>query len=323
MSRILPDDTRGDQTSTTSVLPPYQSSSQRTGHTKPSLVSNSQTKSGTRRPQSQSSLGNQTDHPPSIPPSHHRAAATIPVKNDIEDSQTYTPYIRQRTISSPAPLQAEPSQLSAPVGSYFEAQSGASGLEPRSPLHKRPPASRSCHGIETLSGPPPALSTHRSYQGDSAWRYTQPVDLTGLGRQGKAISSIDALVRAKQPVTDDYIDPDPNKNIPSIERLLKQPMPAMNRTALDHNVHHKDEDQGEATLRGADFPQLAFASAQQARPERSELQASQEDLFLNLAHADSPGEGGDENLREKQRRRVRQYFIEPRSFSFDGDMDIT
>lgn len=100
-------------------------------------------------------------------------------------------------------------------------------------------------------------------------------------------------------------------------------MPAMNRTALDHNVHHKDEDQGEATLRGADFPQLAFASAQKARPERSELQTSQEDLFLNLAHADSPGEGGDENLREKQRRRVRQCFIEPRSFSFDGDMDIT
>lgn len=97
----------------------------------------------------------------------------------------------------------------------------------------------------------------------------------------------------------------------------------MNRTALDHNVHHKDEDQGEATLRGADFPQLAFASAQKARPERSELQTSQEDLFLNLAHADSPGEGGDENLREKQRRRVRQYFIEPRSFSFHGDMDIT
>lgn len=320
MSRILPDDTREDPTS---VLHSDQLSNQRTGHTKPSLVSNSQNKSGTRHPQNQSSLGNQTDHPPSIPPSHHRAAATTPVKNDIADSQTYTPYIRQRTISSPSPLQAEPSPFSPPVGSYFEPQSGASGLEPRSPLHKRPPASRSCHGIETLSGPPPALSTHRSYQGDSAWRYTQPVDLTGLGRQGKAISSIDALVRAKQSITDEYINPDPLKNLPTTERLLKQPMPAMSRTALDHNVHHEDEDQDEATLRGADFPQLRFASAQKARPERSELKASQEDLFLNLAHADSPGEGGDENLGEKQRRRVREYFIEPRSFSFDGDMNIT
>lgn len=311
MLRILPDGTRGDQPSTTSVLPSDQLSSQGIGHTKSSLVSNSQNKSGTRHPQSQSSLGNQTDRPPTIPLSRHRPSATTIAKNDIAHQQISIPYIRQRTISSPSPLRAEPSQPSAPPGSYFEPQSGASGFEPRSPLHKRPPASRSCHGIETLSGPPPALSTHRSYQGDSAWRYTQPVDLTGPGRQGQGISSIDALIRVEQPTTDEYINPDLRKNIPSTERLLKQPMPAMNRTTLDHNVHHEDEDHGEATLRGADFPQFPFTSAHKARPERSELQASQEDLFLNLAHADSPGEVGDEDLNEKRRRRVRECFIDP------------
>lgn len=88
----------------------------------------------------------------------------------------------------------------------------------------------------------------------------------------------------------------------------------MNHTALDHNVRYEDEDQDEATLRGADFPQFPFPSAHKARPERSERQASQEDLFLNLAHADSPGEVGDENLNEKRRRHVRQHFIEPTNF---------
>lgn len=312
MSRILPAATRGHQPATTSVLPSDQLSSQRTGHTNLPLVSNSQNKPGTARPQSQSSLGNQTDHPPTTPLSRHRPAATIIATNDIAHQQKSPPYIRQRTTSSPSPLRADPSQPSAPPGSYFEPQSGASGFEPRSPLHKRAPASRSCHGIETLSGPPPALSTHRSYQGDSAWRYTQPVDLSGLGRQGQRISSIDARVRVEQPTTDEYIDPDPRKNIPSTERLLKQPMLAMNRTALDHNVHHEDKDQGEATLRGADFAQFPLASAHKARPERSELEASQEDLFLNLAHADSPGEVGDEDLNEKRRRRVRDCFIDPR-----------
>jgi len=93
-------------------------------------------------------------------------------------------------------------------------------------------------------------------------------------------------------------------------------MRAMSRTAFDHKVHHEDEDPGEATLRGADFPQFPFASTQKIRPAHNELQASQEDLFLNLAHADSPGEGADEYLGEKQRRRVREYFIEPSSFCF-------
>jgi hypothetical protein len=61
--------------------------------------------------------------------------------------------------------------------SYFTTQTAASGTEARSPANKRPPASRSSHGIETSTGPPPALSTQRTLTTDGAWKFPLSEDL--------------------------------------------------------------------------------------------------------------------------------------------------
>ena len=63
--------------------------------------------------------------------------------------------------------------------SYFSQHPRAGGNEPRSPQIRRPPASRSSHGIATKAGPPPALSTQRTYT-QSPGRTTPPVDARGL-----------------------------------------------------------------------------------------------------------------------------------------------
>ena len=307
-SRFLPHETRDNETSATST-PGSCRSRQRDESDTPSPSSRVQNKSGTRRPRSQSPLAKSANHPSSTAASHHHPEVTTHVETGIADPSIFTQETRQRTRSSPSPLQAVPSPLSPPVGYYFAPQPGASGLEPRSPLNRRPPASRSSHGIETISGPPPALSTQRSYQGDSAWRYTQPVDPTRLGSRENAISSIDALVREMQPATDDSLDLDPMKTPVPTERSSKQSTPAMGCTAVVAQAGHPpDDDQDEATLRGAEFPQLPFASSQKPRLEHDRSEASQEDLFLNLAHADSPGEEGPAISNQKQRRRVGNHF---------------
>ena len=74
---------------------------------------------------------------------------------------------RPRTSpSGPSPSQS-PSTSFTPTTSITDSipPTNTSSCEPRSPLtkNKRAPASFSSHGIETSTGPPPALSTQRSY----------------------------------------------------------------------------------------------------------------------------------------------------------------
>ena len=74
---------------------------------------------------------------------------------------------------------------------YFSQQPRAGGIEPRSPQSRRPPASRSSHGIATKAGPPPALITRRTYA-QSPGRITPPVDVKGLSRN--SATNIDSIV---------------------------------------------------------------------------------------------------------------------------------
>ena len=290
--RILPD------TSTASTLHRGPSSTSRNvSHRSPRSSPHDNSDIG-----DQSSLAHPPDHLSATAASQSPPAAISLVETGIAGPWISIPDTRQRTRSPPSPLHAVRSPLLPPTGSYFVPQPGASGTEPRSPLNKRPPASRSSNGVETFSGPPPALSTQRSYQGDSAIRHTVPVDRTPSGsRETKVIA---ALIRSSQPGADGTRDSDPVR-----AALTKRPhlMHVMDRTALASNGSHVDEDQNEATLKGADFPPLPFASAHKNRHENGELKASQEDLFLNLAHADSPAENGAGNAIHKQKRHVRKY----------------
>ena len=286
-SRILPD------TSTASTPHRGPSSTSRNAYDRSSPPD----ESDRRLAPGQSSLAHPTDHLSATAPSQHPPAAISLAKTGITGLPISIPDTRPRTRSPPSP------SLFPPTGSYFVPHPGASGTEARSPLNKRPPASRSSNGVETFSGPPPALSTQRSYQGDSASRHTISVDRTQSGTQETAVNSIDALIRSSQPGADGIVDSD------SVRAALTErphPMHVMDRTALTSNGNHANEDHDETTLKGADFPLLPFASAHKNRYENGELKASQEDLFLNLAHSDPPRENGAENVNHKQKRHVRK-----------------
>ncbi|KAF2834485.1 hypothetical protein M501DRAFT_1027284 [Patellaria atrata CBS 101060] len=69
------------------------------------------------------------------------------------------------------------------AGSYFSAQPASSGTDARSPAFKRPPASRSSHGIETTNGPPPALITRGSYTSDVVRKIQSPSDFACAQQQ--------------------------------------------------------------------------------------------------------------------------------------------
>lgn len=289
-SRILPEPghTRGDETSTTSNSPSRPSKRPQIQDGTPSPDSSGQDKSGTEHPQRQSSSAKTADHPSSAVESHRHSQATRKETSNPDRPSNST---KQKADSATAPPQAVGSPLS-PTGSYFAPQASASGLEARSPFNKRPPASRSSHGIETLSGPPPALITQRSYQGDSAWRYTQPVDLTRLGSRDSTVRSINALVSGDPAETNGARELDPVKVSSPVERSVRPPSAAMSRTTFAHNGHQVEENQDEDTLKGADFPHFPTSSPRRTRQDHGDGQLSQEDLFLNIAHADSPVEEG-------------------------------
>lgn len=303
-SRILSDETRGAETSTTSTSQSDQLLRSKIGsNNSPSSIP--QDKSGTRHPRSHSSLAHSTNDPSSTTTFHHHPPATTNVKLNSAEFPKSQSDTRQRTRSSPSPLQTTSSRLSPTAGSYFAAQPGASGLEPRSPNNRRPPASRSCHGVETRSGPPPAFTTRGSYQGENRSKNAQPINLTSSTTQATSIGSIDALVHGKSSVADDLVHLNTFKTTVRADQSLGRPVTGLDDTAMASNGHHLDEDQDEATLRGSEFPQLPFASARGSRYGNGEGHTVHEDLFLNLAHADSPGQEGAESHREKPSRRVR------------------
>ena len=135
------------------------------------------------------------------------------------------PNINGQSTTSTLPIKTQSPRHSASGGSYFASQPGASGIEARSPAQKRPPASRSSHGIETSNGPPPALSTQRTYSAENTWRIQPPLDISSIYPQltRRTLATLDAENLARRDTTD-YAVPDSNISI-SDERkanLLKK-----------------------------------------------------------------------------------------------------
>ena len=193
-----------------------------------------------------------------------------------------------------------------PGGSYFAQQPGASGSKPQSPLNRRPPASRSSHGIETSSGPPPALSTQRSYNADSPWRNSPPFDPRGIppprSQRPPTTPSIDSIVKTiGQPSNED------SDSSPSIARVARSKSLTDDRTdptmagRYKHGRFEEEEDQ-DSTLR---VNGNTWEGRRKTRNVDGQDQSfsSNEDLFLNLAKADSVVDEGSELSARRERRR--------------------
>lgn len=301
-SRVLSPSTREDKTSTASTSPSFQSAS-------PGLKSDEffpeevlQNKSGTQRRRSQSFAPELISHSSSTAAAHrHSEALTSSTLGAIPP--TSSPQKAQRPTSSPSPLRA----LAAPPApsSYFVRQPRASGLNARSSSVRRAPASCSSHGIETLSGPPPALITQRSYTGDDSRKYTQPADPNDIIRQGP---NGKFHVATRDPPTSIATDPSDKA---TLERSNKTNINmASTRVACDEFTVEDNLDQ--LTLRGVDFQnsrgsEASYQTGNESLEQHS--QSSHEDLFLNLARADTAAQKEPDSSHRKQRRRVRSVFL--------------
>lgn len=117
----------------------------------------------------------------SHPPSKHQRTSTAPEAIVRIPS---TGDGRGRRLSNPIPPSVTLSTgVSTTSGSYFLPQPTASGADARSPANRRPPASRSGHGIDTSRGPPIALITRGSYSADIARRSQKPSDFAFAQQQ--------------------------------------------------------------------------------------------------------------------------------------------
>lgn len=295
-SRVLSQATREDEISTASTSPSYQSASPGLGTENAFPENKLQTKTGTEHLGSQSIAAEEIHLSSSTAAAHHRSEASTPPRPGavplVSESEN-----DPRPASSPSSLQASAAQRSQQTTYYFARQPRASGLDARSPSTRRAPASRSSHGIETLSGPPPALITQRSYTGDNLWKYTNIVD------SKEPVHQRATTITRDSPSLVDSDDLEQNTLQQSNEPEVDM---ASRRRARDR--FPVEDDQGEATLRGADFQQLEEARPQdQIGHERLERQSqsSHEDLFLNLARADSTAGGDSDRPYSNQRRRVR------------------
>lgn len=191
-----------------------------------------------------------------------------------------------------------------PVGSYFTPQPGASSIDPRSPQSRRAPASRSSHGIETASGPPPALITQRSYTG-SAWRSPPPTDPRAthppLNLPLHTNNSIDSVVKLPRTTTNE--DPGLSQSKPARAAHARPSTSDGVIKEMEKRKYYREEsdEDKDTTLRingqlSKDGGRSRLVDAQ------DQSHSSHEDLFLNLARDDPVV---DEPISRGERRRSR------------------
>ena len=200
-----------------------------------------------------------------------------------------------------------PTSLALQHGSYFAPQPGASGSEARFSQKRRPPASRSSNGIETFSGPPPAFSTRHSYNDEPPWRSSTPSDPRAIHSPTVHSASIDSIVRQTHHIANDHIE---SKNSEGRRSAEPGKSSIVEGGAIPMDVRHEvqsgSEEDRDSTLR------LNGREARNGRHNRKESgqqqsQSSHEDLFLNLAKADSEINDEVELSKKSDRRSSRNY----------------
>lgn len=237
------------------------------------------------------------------------AALPSPRHSAIAPASPNTPQASNNHHDLTAGLQAlspssstSPTPLAPQLGSYFAQQSGASGNEARSPQNRRPPASRSSHGIETSSGPPPALSTRRSYNAESPWRNPPTSDPHTVHPPVIHGSSIDSILRQTYHTASEHIEPNISDGAHSA-RPRESSIVEGGSIAMEgrYDIQSGSEEDRDSTLR------ITGHKAKNGRHTREESgeqksRSSHEDLFFNLARADSVVDDRPEPSNRSERR---------------------
>ena len=301
-SRVLSQDARDDEPSTSSPSKSHQSTRTRpeSDESVPTVLTEElRSKSGTKHQRSQSTA--ETSNLSSSTAAQHLLSGTsTPFKSAVTPLGPKSGK-HQRPTSSPSQLQSLANQLSPQAASSFTRQPGASGCDARSPFTRRAPASRSSQGIETLSGPPPALSTQRSYTADSGRNHAPPLDLTQPSHQARKDGPGSSKQGTAAPTAEDRSEDGKPVRLDDSTARMTLPKRARDDFTLE-------EEQDQITLRGNDFSRLDQPDHRgQMGHNRLDKRshASQEDLFLNMAQTDAAANGDSAASYQKQRRRVR------------------
>lgn len=297
-SRVLETDTRVDEASV-SLRPdnPRRWTSVELGHQQ-NLATTRKRVSAT--PQTTVPLASLVNHSPSTPTPVSSETQSRNLNGSTTEASPDAPSgSRNRRVRPSSTSRPSSVPLQSGVGSYFLPQPGASGIEARSPANKRAPASRSSHGIETSNGPPPALSTQRSYSSEDPWRYPAPVDqlalrprLTHRALQGLAAdttawtNSSNSTIRPPDLSFDKATEPTPSENTSNTQRDIPTYLSDMSATTPRLNDHYPSEPDQDRTIRVSESTAVATGEEGKGIQEGGEVRLSQEDLFLDLAHTD-------------------------------------
>ena len=248
------------------------------------------------------------------PNTHRRGITSIALPHVANLAEATSHNRRPRSVSSPKA--GESPLRTALTGSYFAFQPGSSGVEARSPAAKRPPASRSSHGIETSSGPPPALSTRRNNPTEQAWRRPATTDPPAAYSQltPRALANLDAANTAleatptffalgsRSPNEEPQLNPPkgPTESVPNVAGNKMATTTTKAHSNRMKSMEHEEDstlcDSSVENSRDSNITITDDAPGNETRHSHS----SQEDLFLNLACADAASNGNTNNVRSSK-----------------------
>ena len=193
--------------------------------------------------------------------------------------------------------------LSPPVGFDPTQQPGASGADPRSLQTRRPPASRSSYGIETKSGPPPALSTQRSYT-ESLRRNTLAANVrpqnSPVEVPPNSTNSIDSVIKPPWNATNEKFRAQRSEAGRGPTSRPATSDGVMTDMAAGKNSPSGSGEERDSTLR-VNGQHLGKEAHMRDFDGREHSHPSHEDLFLNLARDDTIDRPPSRNERRRSR----------------------
>ncbi|KAL8726366.1 MAG: hypothetical protein Q9166_006773 [cf. Caloplaca sp. 2 TL-2023] len=227
-------------------------------------------------------------------PQHQRIKSVISTSSPTQVQTTPT--------SSPSALPENNYFLPPAQGSYLSSQPGTSGIEARSLANKRAPASHSSHGIPTANGPPPALITQRSYHAEP-WRNPTPTEQPNLplpSHQQSQINEADSkLIRPN--ITNSRTGGEARSDAMNYNAADRNGASTVPSHRQRHNVVDNDD-----TLRTSDGTKKSnrhlVNGSNGPSQEENHSYSSHEDLFLNLARADSEASNASDSTKKIGRR---------------------
>ena len=188
---------------------------------------------------------------------------------------------------------------------YFSPQSGASGTDFRSPAYRRPPASRSSHGIETFSGPPPALSTRRSYNVDTLQNSTS---LESASQDSRPSNRLRTNEHEPDAITFSALQKEVLNEVKSKSDKIVRPtkttataIPPPGMVSLEDSPVAEEEEYDETIY--AEPRQEGTKSGGRGMRDELQSQGSRQDLFLDLARANSVSQDSPDMPQQRSERR--------------------